>query len=495
MKKILLSALLVFTSITAMASGHIVSITGSTNVSCFGGSDGTAAASVSGGVGPFTYSWTPSGGNAATATGLAAGTYTITVTDQSDLSTATTSITITTPTQLTVILTGSTNVSCFGLCNGTAGASANGGTPAYSYTWNSNPFQTTATASGLCPGNYTCTISDGNGCINTTNVVILQPTPVVISSNNSAICPNTCATLTANGSGGSGPITYSWNPGSFTGAAVSVCPAMSTTYTITGTDVNSCTGKTTVVVAVNPKPTVSVPAATICESTTTTLSASGASTYSWSPATGLSNTGIANPIASPISTTTYTVVGTNFFGCTGSTTVIVTVYQRPVITITGTTKICNGSSTTLTASGACGTTWSPATGLSSTTGTTVTANPTTTTTYTIVGTSCTGCTRSVSVTITDTCAIGIQEEISANGIIKVYPNPFSDNTTFVIQSGKLNEIYSFELLDVLGKQVKFINAITSKEFQISREGLPDGIYFYKIHNAESVVGIGKLAIK
>ncbi len=83
MKKILLSFLLAFTSvITAIANGHIVSISSQTNVSCFGMADGSATASVSGGVGPFTYSWAPIGGANATATGLSAGTYTVSVTDQ-----------------------------------------------------------------------------------------------------------------------------------------------------------------------------------------------------------------------------------------------------------------------------------------------------------------------------------------------------------------------------------------------------------------------------
>ncbi|HLC82969.1 MAG TPA: T9SS type A sorting domain-containing protein, partial [Bacteroidia bacterium] len=77
----------------------------------------------------------------------------------------------------------------------------------------------------------------------------------------------------------------------------------------------------------------------------------------------------------------------------------------------------------------------------------------------------------------------------------VYPNPFSDNTTFVIQSDKLNEIYSFELTDVLGKKVKSKNGISEKQFEISRNGLENGIYFYKIYTSESVVGIGKVVIK
>jgi hypothetical protein len=90
-------------------------------------------------------------------------------------------------------------------------------------------------------------------------------------------------------------------------------------------------------------------------------------------------------------------------------------------------------------------------------------------------------------------ASGIVES-STNAAIKVYPNPFSENTTFVIQSDKINEKYSFELTDVLGKKVKMMNNIFEKQFSISRSELKNGIYFYKIYTAESIVGIGKLVI-
>jgi PKD repeat protein len=95
---------------------------------------------------------------------------------------------------------------------------------------------------------------------------------------------------------------------------------------------------------------------------------------------------------------------------------------------------------------------------------------------------------------TPSVATGIQEQTFSTSV-KVSPNPFSENTTFVIQSAKTNEKYSFELVDVLGKKVKVVNGITNKQFEISRDGLQNGIYFYKIYSAESVVGIGKLVIK
>ena len=84
---------------------------------------------------------------------------------------------------------------------------------------------------------------------------------------------------------------------------------------------------------------------------------------------------------------------------------------------------------------------------------------------------------------------------SDKGNVKVYPNPFSESTTFVIQSDKLNETYSFEMTDVLGKTVRSVNGITEKQFGISRAGLQNGIYFYKIYSASGLTGMGKVVIK
>jgi len=92
-------------------------------------------------------------------------------------------------------------------------------------------------------------------------------------------------------------------------------------------------------------------------------------------------------------------------------------------------------------------------------------------------------------------SVGIEEVASSSDNVKVYPNPFSVNTTFLIQSDKMSETYSFEMVDVLGKVVKAMQQISTKEFQISRNGLQNGVYFYKIRSAECIVGIGKLVIR
>lgn len=137
-------------------------------------------------------------------------------------------------------------------------------------------------------------------------------------------------------------------------------------------------------------------APTVCPGSSVTLTASGATNYTWSPSTGLSSTTGALVTATPSTTTTYTVIGTT--ACASDTTTLtITVGSSPVSVNSAT--ICPGSSVTLTASGASTYSWSPAAGLSSTSGSSVTANPSSTTIYTIVGT--TGaCTDTTTATVT-----------------------------------------------------------------------------------------------
>lgn len=91
--------------------------------------------------------------------------------------------------------------------------------------------------------------------------------------------------------------------------------------------------------------------------------------------------------------------------------------------------------------------------------------------------------------------LGIKEIANLSHAVEVYPNPFSDNTTFFIRSDNSNETYSFEMYDILGKNVLSRKEISTKEFQISSNGLQKGVYFYKIKSIENIVGIGKLIIQ
>lgn len=210
--------------------------------------DKTGIATPTGGTTPYTYAWTPGGQTTQNAIGLCAGTFNVLVTDVNGC-TANGVVSIVNPPVLTATAT-CTPVNCFGGNNGTSVAIASGGTPGYSYSWNSTPIQTTATATGLIAGTYICTNTDANGCTTTTSCTVTEPASAlsVATSSTSAPCA-TCATgsTTANPTGGASPYSYSWAPGSCT--TITCTSLVPGTYTVTVTDANGCTITQTAIVA------------------------------------------------------------------------------------------------------------------------------------------------------------------------------------------------------------------------------------------------------
>ena len=184
-----------------------------TNVGCNGGSNGSASVVPTGGTATYTYSWSPSGGTAATATGLTAGTYTVTVTDANGCM-ATRSFTLTEPTAINTAVGSQTNVSCNGGSNGSASVVPSGGTPGYTYSWSPSG-GTAATATGLTAGTYTVTVTDANGCMATRSFTITEPTAIntAVGSQTNVSCnggSNGSASVVP--SGGTPGYTYSWAP-------------------------------------------------------------------------------------------------------------------------------------------------------------------------------------------------------------------------------------------------------------------------------------------
>ncbi|MFN3916104.1 MAG: gliding motility-associated C-terminal domain-containing protein [Flavobacteriales bacterium] len=245
-------------------------------------------------------------------------------------------------------------------------------------------------------------------CIQTVCIPPSAPTAVTATPN--PICAGQSTTITASGGGTGNTYNVYTAPtgGTNLGATpLVVSPGITTTYyveTVSGSDPTCVsTTRTAVTVTVDSAPTVTVipSAPAICIGGSVSLTASGATTYTWSPSAGLSATTGATVTANPTTTTTYTVEGIAGPGCPGTTTVTVTVNPLPTITATPSAPaICAGNSVSITASGASTYTWSPATGLSGTTGATVTANPGTTTTYTITGTDANGCQNTTTVQVT-----------------------------------------------------------------------------------------------
>lgn len=180
------------------------------------------------------------------------------------------------------------------------------------------------------------------------------------------------------------------------------------TYTVTGTDVYGCVSNDIVSIVLKKIPTVVIVSAndTLCNGAATTLSVSGANSYVWSPSTGLNNTTGASVFAKPNISTLYTVTGTLINGCSGKDSILITIFQKPVIIITSSvnTPICAYSPVTLTASGASSYSWYN--GISNG----VAFNPSITTNYIVMGTDSNGCSNidSIRIFVRPLPSVGIQ---------------------------------------------------------------------------------------
>jgi len=172
--------------------------------------------------------------------------------------------------------------------NGSIGLTVTGGLSPYTYAWNTTPVQTTATATKLAAGNYTCTITEADNCqVTYTGTVPTSPMPVLtVTANPTSVCAGSAVTLSVTASGGALQ-SYTWNPGNVTGTSISVTPAASTTYTVSGSDANGCNVSASVPVAVKPVPTstFTISPANVCLNTpqkiTYTGNAANTATYNW----------------------------------------------------------------------------------------------------------------------------------------------------------------------------------------------------------------------
>ncbi len=262
------------------------------------------------------------------------------------------------------------------------------GTNETTYSWsngisNGVAFVPTATTT------YTVTgVNGGTGCSTTASVTITVNPAVVIGANASAtsVCFGLPVTLT-----GSGASTYTWSSG-VTNAA-SFVPFTTKTYTVTGTNPGGCTGTATVTVTVIPRPdvTITASATSVCSGSPVTLTAAGASTYTW-------DHGITDAVPFiPLTTASYLVSGMSAAGCTATNYITITVLALPTVTASASaTSVCAGTAVTLSEGGNADTyTWSN--GISNN----VPFVPTVTTTYSVTGTnSNTGCTAVTPITIT-----------------------------------------------------------------------------------------------
>ena len=301
-----------------------------------------------------------------------------------------------------------TNILCFGAATGSATATASSLNSPISYLWSPGG-EITNSISSLIAGTYVVTATDGIGCTASSTVIVTEPADIFIVGQvtNTGCVGGDIGAVDITVGGGTSPFTYLWSNSATT---EDISGLAAGTYSVTVTDANGCTKSATFnVITQNSNPTITVTAtpSTICEGQSSTLEATGATSYTWSPAGSLSSSTDPIVTATPTTTTTYSVVAVDFNGCQSIGTVTLTVNPLPIVVVTpASSNICEGSSVSLLATGALSYTWSPATGLSATTGSPVVATPTTSTDYTVIGTSVDNCTASAiaSITVTSVAA-------------------------------------------------------------------------------------------
>jgi gliding motility-associated-like protein len=249
-----------------------------------------------------------------------------------------------------------------------------------------------------------------NGCSasDTVNISVL-PNPTITVSNDTAFCGDSGVRLTA-----SGAQYYSWSPTEgLSDPLVSnplAVPLKTTHYKVIGRNESGCSSGDSVVLTVLPSLKVSISKDTsICNDQKVQLNAEGGNSFHWSPAEGLSNTEIANPIASPDRSVNYTVRITNSDKCSAVDSVKVYVLPKPVLQLTSDTIICNGSTIELKAMGGASYKWSPSISLNDSNVSNPLATPSSNTIYSVVVKDEKGCSNidSVEVQIKDKSLFGV----------------------------------------------------------------------------------------
>lgn len=291
-----------FTTLTNPAGPSLTALS-QQSVSCYNGNNGAASFSASG-VGPFTFTWTPSLTQNTTASttsvsGLTSGTYVVASTDVGNNCVTTQTIFI--PQASSVTANGTvTNIQCSGPpgCDGAIAVAPTGGAPPYSYTWSPGG-AISSSITNQCAGTYSLDLRDNNNCLTSYTFNIVTPSSITVSSTVTNVrCNGACdGSVAVNATGGTGAISYSWLPqagfsGSTTATVLNLCPAV---YTLQARDANNCVTLHTVQVSEPPALTSTldvqqINCASSCDGSATLTAVGGTPTYSFTWSSGSATT-------------------------------------------------------------------------------------------------------------------------------------------------------------------------------------------------------------
>lgn len=414
--------------------------------------------------GANTYSWSNNlNGSVISFTPLASGMVSVSGTATNNCLGAT-SISITVNATPTLSVSGGSAV-CFGSSITQTVTGAN------TYSWSNNQTGSIVTFSPQTSALYTITGVAANSCSSiATKSITVNPTPTVTVNGSLTVCSGNSTTLTANGAS-----SYTWSTLAFVPSVV-ITPATSTNVVVAGSNQFGCIGGTIVAITVNQLPNVSVNTLgnQICSGQSTTLSALGAVTYSWS-----NNNSGSSIVVSPSTNTSYTVTGTDANGCKNTAVQAVAVNTTPTLNLNSSTNIlCVGQSATLTVSGANSYVWND-----NSTALTLVVTPTINSTYSVTGTGAGNCQASAMITQSVSACTSVSEFNGASTEFVMYPNP-ALSEVFFRSSG--NDAFDVEIFNSLGAVV-ITQKQHSSEKALSVNGLAKGVYLVRLTQGETSV--------
>ncbi len=330
----------------------------------------------------------------------------------------------------------------------------------------------------------TLLITDGTSTATISHSITVHPLPVLtLSSSASPICVGDGATLTV-----SGAVSYTWNPTTglyfLSNSVAYISPNSTSSYSVTGTSTLGCLGSTSYTINVNSFPNLAVlPTSTgVCVGFTSTLTAFGATNYTWTSTT--LTTSVFQPTLAA-GAGTYSLVGANG-NCKDSTHITINLLAPLAIMVSGSRlHICKNDGDSLVpvdlnASGATSYTWAPfdPAHMTYSIGTTIAVSPTSTTCYTVTGASnvCQG--QSLICVNVITCTA--LEEIENRNFVTLFPNPVQDK--LFIRS-TTQGFFTIRIINATGTLMLEENKELNGTQEVSVNTLPAGIYFVYLTTA------------